>query len=54
VKIEPIVHPGEILAEELEGRRATGAFAARSLGFPMIGIGRFCRNMVVAENTAST
>ncbi len=39
----PIIHPGEILAEELEERGVTGSAAARALGIPQSRISNILR-----------
>lgn len=39
----PIIHPGEILAEELEERGFTGSAAARALGIPQSRISNILR-----------
>ncbi len=39
----PIIHPGEILAEELDERGVTGSAAARALGIPQSRISNILR-----------
>jgi len=39
----PVIHPGEILAEELEERGVTGSAAARALGIPQSRISNILR-----------
>ncbi len=39
----PAIHPGEVLAEELEERGYTGAAAARALGIPQNRISNIMR-----------
>ncbi len=49
----PAIHPGEVLAEELEVRSITGSAAARSLGIPQSRVSNIIRGRTgISADTA--